>query len=183
MLKLLSQLAEIGFAGPLIILALATLSVRGHPRVAVHWGCGILLGLGAVVLSKWSMADDPVWHRFPSGHVALAVTFYGGLVLVLFRDEVPPTSRRPLIFLTVLAAIALAEGISRMVLTEHDWRDVVGGFLAALCGLAVTGNPWTWEPIGRRDRFWTAGTLLVALPIAWVIYPHINPLLRHIAGV
>ncbi len=180
---MISLLAEIGFAGSLILLALAMLAVRGHLRVALCWGGGMLLGLGTVLILKRLMADDPELPHFPSGHVALAVTFYGGLALVLLRQEIPPTPWRPLLLLAILGAIALAEGGSRMVLTEHGWEDVIGGFLVGLGGLAGTGNPWAWEPIGRRDRLWVGGTLLVALPFSWLIYPHINPWIRHLAGV
>ena len=182
-LRVLGLSAEIGFAGSLIMLALVMLAVRGHLRVALCWGSGMLLGLGAVLIIKRLMAHDPELSHFPSGHVALAVTFYGGLALVLFRDELPSTPWRPLFFLAILGAIALAEGISRMVLTEHGWMDVVGGFLIGVGGLAVAGNPWAWESIGRRDRLWVAGALLVALPFSWLLYPHINPWIRHFAGV
>jgi membrane-associated phospholipid phosphatase len=126
--------------------------------------------------------DDPdLWH-FPSGHVALAVTFYGGLALVLFRQEFP-TPWRPLFFFAILGAVALAQGISRMVLTEHGWMDVIGGFLLGLGGLAAAGNPWAWDPIGRKERFWVAGTLLAAMPFSWLLYPHFDPWMRHFAGV
>lgn len=165
------------------MLALVTLVVRGHFHVVLRWGSGMLLGLGAVLIIKRLMVNDPDLPHFPSGHVALAVTFYGGLALVLLRDELPPTPWRPLFLLAILGAVALAEGISRMVLTEHGWMDVVGGFLIGLGGLAVAGNPWAWEPIGRRDRLWVGGTLVVALPFSWLLYPLINPWLRHMAGV
>lgn len=176
-------MAEIGFAGSLIILALVMLAVRGYLREALCWGGGMLLALGVVLVLKQLMAHDPAFPHFPSGHVALAVTFYGGLALVLFRQELPPTPGRPLLVLAILGAIALAEGVSRMVLTEHGWLDVAGGFVVGLGGLAVAGNPWAWEPIGRRDRIWVGGTLLVASPFSWLIYPYIDPWIRHIAGV
>lgn len=182
-LELLGQLAEIGFVGPLILLALLTLAVRGHLREALCWGSGMLLGLGAVLILKRLMVDDPDLPHFPSGHVALAVTFYGGMAIVLFRQELPAAPWRPLFLLAIIGAIALAEGISRMVLTEHGWVDVVGGFLVGLAGLAMAGNPWAWESIGRKDRLWLAATLLVAMPFSWLIHPHINPLIRQVAGV
>jgi membrane-associated phospholipid phosphatase len=182
MLRMLGQSADIGFAGSLIVLALAMLAARGHLRVAFCWGAGMLLGLGAVLMIRLLTVDDPdLWH-FPSGHVVLAVTFYGGLALVLFRQEFP-TPWRPLFFFAILGAIALAQGISRMVLTEHGWMDVIGGFLFGLGGLTAAGNPWAWEPIGRKDRLWVAGTLLAAMPFSWLLYPHIDPWMRHFAGV
>lgn len=182
MLRVLGLSAEIGFAGSLIMLALVMLAVRGHLRVALCWGSGMLLGLGTVLIIKRLMVHDPELPHFPSGHVALAVTFYGGLALLLLRDELP-SPWRPLFFLAILGAIALAEGISRMVLTEHGWMDVIGGFLIGLGGLAAAGNPWAWAPIGRRDRLWLGGTLMVALPFSWLLYPHINPWIRNLAGV
>ena len=70
-----------------------------------------------------------------------------------------------------------------MVLAEHDWVDVVGGYLIGVGGLAVAGNPWAWESTGRIDRLWLAGALLVALPFSWLLYPQIDPWIRHFAGV
>jgi membrane-associated phospholipid phosphatase len=183
MLKLLSLSADIGFAGLLIGLALAVLSLRGHLRIALCWGGGMLLGLGAVLVLKRMMANDPALPHFPSGHVALAVTFYGGLALILLRDELPSTPWRSLSFLAIIGAIALAQGISRVMLTEHGWIDVVGGFLVGIVGLAATGNPWAWGSIGRRDRAWLAGALLTAMPVTWLVHPHIDPWIRQFAGV
>jgi membrane-associated phospholipid phosphatase len=182
-LRLIGLSADIGFAGPLIMLALVMLAARGHLRVALCWGSGMLLALGAVLIIKRLMADDPDLPYFPSGHVALAVTFYGGLVLVLVRDGLPVSRWRPLFFLAILGAVASAEGISRMVLTEHGVLDVAGGFLIGVGGLAVTGNPWAWEPIGLRDRLWVGGTLMAALPFSLLLHPHVNPWIRHLAGV
>ncbi len=108
-LRLLGLSADIGFAGSLIMLALVMLAVRGHLRVALCWGSGMLLGLGTVLIIKRLAAYDPEMSRFPSGHVALAVTFYGGLALVLLREELPATPWRPLLFLAILGAIGLAQ--------------------------------------------------------------------------
>ncbi|MCW5732776.1 MAG: phosphatase PAP2 family protein [Enhydrobacter sp.] len=175
--------ADIGFVGPLIMLALVMLTLRGHLRMALCWGGGMLLGLAAVLIIKRSMTHDPDWWHFPSGHVALAVTFYGGLALLLVRDELRATPWRPLLFLAILGVIALAEGISRVALTEHGWMDVVGGFAVGVGGLTAAGNTWAWETTGRIDRLWVAGSLIVALPFSWLLHPHVNPWIRHLAGV
>ena len=182
-LRLLGLSADIGFAGSLIMVALVMLTVRGHLRVALCWGSGMLLGLGVVLIIKRLMAHDAELLHFPSGHVALAVTFYGGLAFVLIRDEVPATPWRPMVFCAILAAIGSAVGTSRVVLTEHGWIDVVGGFLIGVGGLVAAGNSWGWGPISRVDRLWLAGALLVALPFSWLLYPHVDPWIRHLAGV
>ncbi len=70
-----------------------------------------------------------------------------------------------------------------MVLTEHDWIDVTGGFVIGVGGLAAAGNTWAWEAIGRRDRLWVAGALLTAMPFSWLLHPKIDPWIRHVAGV
>lgn len=183
MLRLLSLSADVGFAGLLIVVALVVLALRGNSRIALCWGGGILVGLGAVLVLKRMMANDPALPHFPSGHVALAVTFYGGVALVLFRDELPPTPWRPLFFLAIIGAIALAQGISRVMLTEHGWIDVAGGFFVGIAGLVVTGNPWAWDPIRRPDRIWLAGALLTGIPVTWLVYPHLDPWVRQFAGV
>lgn len=183
MLKLISLLADIGFAATLILLALLVLSVRGHARVALCWGSGMLLGLGVTLVIKRLMAHDLGLPHFPSGHVALAVTFYGGLALVLFRDEFHDTPWRSAILLAILAAVAFTQGISRVVLTEHDWIDVAGGFAIGVAALALTGNPLAWKPIDRKDRLWLAGVLLTALPFAGLLHPLIDPSIRTVAGV
>lgn len=182
-LRLLSQLADIGFVGLLIMVALITLAARGYLREALCWGAGMLLGLGTVLIIKRFMADDLDLPHFPSGHVALAVTFYGGLALALTRQQRPLSSWWPLYFVAMMGAIGLAEGISRVVLTEHNWLDTLGGLLIGAVGLVLAGNPWAWGPIGRRDQVWLGGTLIVALPFSWLIYPLVNPWLRRIAGV
>jgi membrane-associated phospholipid phosphatase len=182
-LRLLGLSADIGFAGSLIMLGLVVLAARGHLRIALCWGAGMLLGLGTVLVIKRLTAQDPDLSHFPSGHVTLAVTFYGGLAFVLFREELPPTPWRPWFLLAMLTAIATAQGISRMVLTEHGWIDVIGGFLIGVGGLLAAGNPWAWQSIGRRDRLWIGGALLVAMPFSSLLYPYINPWMRHVAGV
>jgi membrane-associated phospholipid phosphatase len=182
-MRLLSQLADIGFAGSLIVLALAILAMGGHLRVALCWGSGMLLALVVVLAVKSTMVNDRSFPHFPSGHVALAVTFYGGLVLVLLRDEVPPGWWRPLLFFLILCAIGGIQGLSRVTLTEHGWVDVAGGLVAGIGGLVVTGNPRAWTSIARRDRIWLAGALVAAIPLNCMIYPHIDPLIRRAAGV
>ena len=177
-----SALAEIGFAGLPIVLALITLTVRGHLCEALCWGGGMLLGLGAVLIIKRLMADATELAHFPSGHVALAVTFNGCLAFVLFGPKMSPRWRS-LCILAIMGAIAVAEEISRMILTEHGWLGIAGGFLVGICGLAAAGSPWAWGAIGRKDRVCLGGTLLAGLPFGWLIAPHVSPWMRRVAGV
>jgi membrane-associated phospholipid phosphatase len=174
----LSAVADIGYAGPLMLLALAVLLLRGHLRLALSWGVGIVAALGMTVMLKWILAGDPVLSHFPSGHVVLAVVFYGGLTLILLPNSLRWTS-----LLLVLGAVAFAEGVSRIALTEHGWLDVAGGFIVGLSGLVLTGNPWSWSVVTARDRMWLTGTLATAMPFASMAHSDIDPWIRGIAGV
>jgi membrane-associated phospholipid phosphatase len=174
----LSAVADIGYAAPLIVLALTVLLLRGHWRLALSWGVGIVAALSVTVLLKWALADDPVLRHFPSGHVVLAVVFYGGLVLLLL-----PIGLRMLPLLLVLGGIALVEGISRVALTEHGWLDVAGGMVVGVSGLVLTGNPWSWGAVTTRDRMWLTGTLATGMPFASFAHSGIDPWIRGIAGV
>ena len=99
------------------------------------------------------------------------------------RDELPATPWRAVFFVVVLGAIALVDGISRVTLTEHVWIDVLGGFVVGIAGLLLTGNPWGWKAIGRRDRVWLAGALVTAMPFNWLVYPHLDSWIRGFVGV
>jgi membrane-associated phospholipid phosphatase len=178
LLAWLSAIADIGYAGPLIMLALAVLLLRGHWQVALSWGIGIVSALSVTVLLKWAFADDPLLRHFPSGHVVLAVVFYGGLVLLLLPGQLRLTT-----LLLILGGIALAEGASRVALTEHGWLDVGGGLIVGLSGLVLTGNPWSWRAVTARDRLWLTATLGTAMPFASMAHSDIDPWIRGIAGV
>jgi membrane-associated phospholipid phosphatase len=174
----LSAIADIGYAGPLMALALTVLLLRGHWRLALSWAVGIVAALGLTVLLKRALADDPILSHFPSGHVVLAVVFYGGLVLLLL----PGGLRTPSLLL-VLVGIGLAEGVSRMVLTEHGWLDVAGGLIVGVSGLVLTGNPWSWSAVTARDRLWLTGALATGMPFASFAHSDIDPWIRGLAGV
>jgi membrane-associated phospholipid phosphatase len=177
-LSWLSAMAEIGFAASLIVVALAVLWARGHSRLVLCWGAGMTAALAVGMLFKWTMADDAFVPHFPSGHVVLAVVFYGGLILLLL-----PRSAALATVLLVLGGVALAQGMSRVVLTEHGWMDVAGGFVIGLSGLTLTGNPWSWSGITGQDRLWLGASLAAGAPFAWVAYPDVDPLIRGLAGV
>lgn len=173
-----SAMAEMGFAGSLIILALIVLWARGHSRLAFCWGAGIMAALTAALLLKGIMADSVSMPHFPSGHVVLAVVFYGALVLILLPRGVAWAAA-----LLVLGMVALAEGVSRVALTEHGWFDVAGGFAVGVAGLLLTGNPWSWSGITDRDRLWLTGALVTGAPFASLANSDVVPFIRGLVGV
>ena len=179
----LNLLAEIGFAALLMAVALSVLMMRGHARLTLRWGAAIVTALGVTVALKHLLAGDSILKHFPSGHVTLAVAFYGGLGLLLFPGR--PVSRplSALIVLFILGAVAVVEGVARMASTEHTLLDVVGGFFVGLSALVLTGNPWTWNAISVPDRLWLLGAMIAALPFCWLAYRAFDPWQRGVMGV
>jgi undecaprenyl-diphosphatase len=83
---------------------------------------------------------------FPSGHTAAAAACYAAIALVMSRGRTPRT--RALLAGTA-AAIAVAVGMSRMLLGVHWFTDVVAGLAIgwawfALCAIAFGGRLFTF---------------------------------------
>jgi membrane protein DedA with SNARE-associated domain len=72
---------------------------------------------------------------FPSGHSALAMTFYGFLIYALARDALTWTRRANSAFVGLM--VILAVGLSRMYLGVHFLSDVLGGYLVGLLWLII----------------------------------------------
>ncbi len=103
-----------------------------------------LLSQGAVeavkALYHRPRPDDWLFHRefghsFPSGHATTAVTFYGGIVLIVWMSPLPLPAA---IALTLLLAAGIV-GIpwSRVALAAHYPTDVLGGLLFGAGWLCV----------------------------------------------
>ncbi len=86
----------------------------------------------------------PTLHRivnangfsFPSGHSMAAFSLYGVLAFLLWRHISTFTGRGILIVCS--SAMILMIGVSRIYLGVHYPSDVLGGFLASGCWLAVS---------------------------------------------
>ncbi len=72
---------------------------------------------------------------FPSGHAMLSMAVLGMLV-VIAHDRMRP-GRRRLLVIAGLSALILLVGLSRLYLGVHYPSDVLAGYLASLCWVAL----------------------------------------------
>jgi membrane-associated phospholipid phosphatase len=181
-MQTLSTLANIGFIAPLFAAVLCLLLARRDYLVAATWGGGVLLSLLIALSIKWMLRLDTDLPHFPSGHVSLAVAFYGGLLVIFLSGRGDRPVGMPMVVL-LLGCVALAEGWSRVTLTEHTWVDVAGGFVVGLGGLMATGCPWTYARVRAKRRIWLAATILVAAPFAFFSNMWLDGLIRHVIAL
>lgn len=147
----------------LITLALAALAMaRGRPRVAL----AVLVLVAATSVSSqviqalnvpWAYPREvPALDRtidaeaYPSGHATAAMTLALAAVLVSPRAARPAAA-------VLGALLALAVGVSTIVIEWHFPSDVLGGYLLATAwtSLVVAGLRTTESRLGAGER-WTA---------------------------
>lgn len=142
----------------LVAIAVVALLIRKRIRLAVYLvvtGIGALLldpSLKALVARVRPVVEDPVAHApgnsFPSGHALGSMIVYGALLLV-FLPAVSARHRKW--FVTVMAVIVLAIGLTRIALGVHYASDVLAGWFLGAAWLGVTAyafRVWRRE-IGR----------------------------------
>lgn len=176
-LHALSIAGSIGFVFPLVVGLATVLLVSGQAVVALRWLLGIGTGVVVTLAFKAGLARHPVLPYFPSGHVALAVSCYGGLSLMLAGW---PRSRPGRLVLAgaVMLAIGIAIGISRILLTDHTVLDVLGGIAVGAGGTLLAGRALSWDPLDASTRWRLALTTILSAPVALVVYRLIDQAIR-----
>lgn len=107
-----------------------------------------VVSLGSFIV-MWSLKqyfsrvrpDDPVLRAamgfsFPSGHAMSAMTFYGLLVYIIWKDVDNVTFKWILTFLLIIFIHLI--GFSRIYLRVHYASDVMGGFALGLIWLVLS---------------------------------------------
>jgi membrane-associated phospholipid phosphatase len=106
----------------------------------------LLVNLIKAGVARARPAIDPLasfsGSSFPSGHTAAAAACYAALALVVSRGRTP---RIRAVLAGIAAGIAVAVGMSRMLLGVHWFTDVVAGLAIgwawfALCAIATGGR-------------------------------------------
>ncbi|OJF14380.1 phosphatase PAP2 family protein [Couchioplanes caeruleus] len=144
----------------LVTIAVVALLIRKRFRLAIYLvvtGVGALLmdpSLKALIDRVRPVVDVPVatapGNSFPSGHALGSMVVYGALLLV-FLPAVSARHRKW--FITVVAVIVAAIGVTRISLGVHYVSDVLAGWLLGAAWLGVTAyafRVWRRE-IGRPE--------------------------------
>lgn len=139
----------IGSASSVIILSIFVLlflyRVLKH-RLELVLFSAVILGspLLNLILKLFFHRTRPDLHRlieiggysFPSGHAMNAFTLYGILTFLLWRHIRTKWGRNLLILLSTMMILSI--GISRIYLGVHYPSDIIGGYFASGCWLAIS---------------------------------------------
>jgi undecaprenyl-diphosphatase len=145
-MRFMSVVGQMWMLGVLSVpVAAALLRARSHRRlyafVATIVGGALLNpGLKEVFRRARPSGIEALWisqgYSFPSGHAMGAVLFFGALAYVVYFSV--DHSRRMRVLAVVLCVLViLSIGASRIYLGVHYLSDVLAGFAAGLCWLAV----------------------------------------------
>lgn len=124
---------------------------------------------------SFALIRVPTTLSFPSGHAWASLLLASVMGLVLWRTLPPHWSVRVAI-VSVVTAVAMLVGASRVYLGVHWPTDVVGGWLMAVVSLVVAGAIYLWvvkrfkikerarplDPVWLRVLLTVLGALLVA---------------------
>lgn len=178
-MQFLSTLANIGFVLPLFAALLCMLLLQRDYLVAATWGGGVSLSLLIALSIRWLLRLDWDLPNFPSGHVTLAVAFYGGLLVIFLCGRGSGRAIGLPVVGLLFACVAFLEGWSRVLLTHHTWVDVGGGFLVGTVGLVATGCPWTYASVNAGLKGWLIATTLAVAPLAFFSEAWVDGIIRH----
>jgi undecaprenyl-diphosphatase len=128
-----------------IFLALYFLFIRNHNwyslRVpVVSLGSFMIMSLLKLYFSR-ARPNDPVYRAamgfsFPSGHAMSAMTFYGLIIFLVWKNVKNVTLRWILTFLLIIFIHLI--GFSRIYLRVHYASDVIAGFSLGLIWLVLS---------------------------------------------
>ncbi len=128
------------------------LVVKKQKRAAIHWFAAIIICAGVAYIMKAAIfyprpldiVQPNTSGSFPSGHVALSVTFFG-FFAVLLSHNYQHNIRKVIYGLSTLALALII--LSRLYLGAHWFTDVLGGTFIGLCTLFLVTISY------RRERF------------------------------
>ena len=164
-MELLNTLADVGFVAPLLAAGALMLLARGHAQAALRWAIAFVLAATTTGLLKALLRHSADFPHFPSGHVCVAVAFYGGMFSILMGGRGGMWLNLP-----IVVPIALLSGWSRVETTSHTWTDVLGGFAIGALSLALLGCWRMSRPVDAAARKWMLGAIVLAAPVGFASY-------------
>ena len=153
---LLESFGNLAYMIPAVLLAAIIAARSGRPLLSISFVLVYVLQRPLVLLG-WQIWDRarptlimggdaaPPLHSFPSGHSALAVSFYGLLAWVWIRSSRSTLER--LIAVLLLGLLATAVGWARLRLGTHWPSDVIAGTALGVAWGAVVAMA-----INRAER-------------------------------
>ncbi len=146
-----------------------------HWRLALYWFF-YLLGLSASIsLVKHGIhtprpggiVSSPAGYSFPSGHVTLAVAFYGFWIFRI-AHALHPRFFMPL--LSGFAVFVVLVAMSRLYLSAHWLTDVLGSALLGTILLTLVNILYERKTVDNIKPFMTTAVCLLSLIICTTIY-------------
>ncbi|HEV2186266.1 MAG TPA: phosphatase PAP2 family protein [Stellaceae bacterium] len=143
---------------PLALLVLIFLFVANERRLGYAWiatigGCASAIGMLKLVFGACgeNIADGLIVS--PSGHTAMSTAVYGSLAAL--AGSRLPARQRAVVYAAATAGI-VGIALSRVVLHEHNFPEIVIGWLVGAVGVASFA-----AILGRREA--------PALPFGWML--------------
>ena len=145
--------------GDVLLLALVTAVAvcirRGQRVLALVWALMMSGGYALLQLLKVSFARQRPPHAeawlasdgsFPSGHTSITLVFVGFALYLFLRGERSAMAR----YVAAAGAVLWCGlmGMSRLLLGNHYWSDVLGGYLMGTAWLA--GAIFSHQVLGTR---------------------------------
>lgn len=139
--------------------------------------------LSKSLISRTRPADILLFERtysFPSGHATITMALYGFIAYLLIRFH-RNFSQQVLIFVSAVFFMILI-GLSRIVLNEHYFSDVLGGYLVGGLWLtiAISVTEWlsvkynaTWYIDWALHHTYVLGLSVVGILMATLTYANI----------
>jgi len=135
--RFFSDFGDTAVTGPLAILVIGFLVVVGQPRLAVRWalviiGCAGALGTLKLASAVCSYPLAGSGLRSPSGHTAMSIAVYGGMVAVV-APTLDRAARTALIAAITILTIGIA--LSRTIIGYHTPLEVASGVVVGVAAL------------------------------------------------
>jgi len=90
-------------------------------------------------------------YSFPSGHSMASMSFYGLLIYIIYRSDLP--KKWKIIGISLLTLLILLIGISRIYLGVHFVSDVIAGFCLSVSYLIIftkITEKYLWREVNEK---------------------------------